>query len=318
MSRRNRRHEMGVGILLLVGLAIFSFLAVQVDAFHVDRGTIRLYALLDNAAGLNEGAVVAVAGVDVGRITALAVEGAQARVDLVLDDEIEPRQDAILKIRARSVLGEKYLELDPGSPTSPLLLDGERISRTQGQVELDQMVTSMGPLLDAANPGALAEAIDHLSRLVNEDPQRLETISSDAQALLHNLRVASESAPGLVKQADATLARISAMVEETEPLLARTDHLLRQVEGLMEPLDAAAQDLPGATDELTIVLRDTRQILQVVNASSRDLAQVLANLKEIDKWELRRLLREEGVFLRFRAHEVVPDDAAPDGSGGSK
>ena len=37
-----------------------------------------------------------------------------------------------------------------------------------------------------------------------------------------------------------------------------------------------------------------------------DLRVVLSNLKDIDKWEMRRLLREEGILVRLRPREVVP------------
>ena len=44
------------------------------------------------------------------------------------------------------------------------------------------------------------------------------------------------------------------------------------------------------------------------SAFAERLDRILANVEEIDKWELRRLLREEGIVVRLRPQEVVEDD----------
>ena len=38
-----------------------------------------------------------------------------------------------------------------------------------------------------------------------------------------------------------------------------------------------------------------------------NLETVLDNMSEIDKWELRRLLREEGILVRLKRSSVAPD-----------
>jgi len=50
---------------------------------------------------------------------------------------------------------------------------------------------------------------------------------------------------------------------------------------------------------------DGRLVLGDLKDSTGDIKLVLSNLKEIDKWELRRLLREEGIVVRLRESEVV-------------
>jgi alpha-ketoglutarate-dependent taurine dioxygenase len=45
-----------------------------------------------------------------------------------------------------------------------------------------------------------------------------------------------------------------------------------------------------------------------VERSTDSIETVLANLSEIDKWELRRLLREEGILVRFKENQVEETD----------
>jgi hypothetical protein len=48
-----------------------------------------------------------------------------------------------------------------------------------------------------------------------------------------------------------------------------------------------------------------RTILDNFNGQKETIDRVLSNLAELDKWELRRLLREEGIRVRLRTSEVV-------------
>jgi hypothetical protein len=52
-------------------------------------------------------------------------------------------------------------------------------------------------------------------------------------------------------------------------------------------------------------------VLGDLKESTGDIKLVLSNLKEIDKWELRRLLREEGILLRLKAGEVEEPGEEP-------
>lgn len=307
--KRNPKHELAVGALLVAGIGILSFLAIQVGAFKVDTGTVQLEAVFDNVAGLSNGAVVAVAGVDVGRVTTMAIDQGRARVTLVVNTDIPVHEDALLRLRARSVLGEKYLELDPGTAATPALSDGDQIRTTLGQVEIDQMVTQMGPLLQAADPEAVSKAIEALSHALARDPERLERMVADTEVLLHNLRVASEEAPALVQEVRAAVRETRAAVAQVEPVLDRADALLVDLEGLSEPIKGATAELPALVTDARGAVSEARTVLSHVDASTDDLNVLLGNLKEIDLVELRRLLRQEGVLVRLRPIEVEDPEA---------
>lgn len=306
---RNHVHEIMVGALLLGGFGVLAFLAIQVGAFKVDTNTVRLHGSFENVAGLSDGALVAVAGVEVGRVDGLEVAEGRARVTVVVDRKIQVHDDAILRMRARSVLGEKYLELVPGSASARVLEDGDAILATEGQVEIDQMVTEMGPLLQAADPEALSKALEAVAQSLAQDPQRLERMLGDTEVLLHNLRVASEDAPALVAEVRATVKDTRATLARVGPAVDRVEAVLTELESVTGPLGEASADLPVLVDEARGAVGDARTLMSHLDASTDDLSTVLDNLSAIDRWEVRRLLREEGVLVRLRPSEVVPDEA---------
>ena len=96
--------------------------------------------------------------------------------------------------------------------------------------------------------------------------------------------------------------------------------LMRDGQVVMSRLTAATEGLPQTAQEATDTLTDTRalinetrqavsqgdELLTLINENSDDIELIIDNLSEIDKWELRRLLREEGIRVRVRSQEVVP------------
>ena len=303
-ARRAVRHEVAVGLLLLVGLAVLATMAVQAGAFRMDRGAIHVNALFDDAAGLAKGAVVSVAGVEVGHVESLGVEAGRARVDLTVDGRMGLGRDARARIRARSVLGEKYLALEAGAPGAEPLRDGDRIEATAAQVEIDEMVDALGPILASADPQALGRAIDAFSSALAEDPDRVKRILADAEVLVHALREASDEAPGLARDARAAVAEVRATAAEARPVLARADRVLAEVEEAAGPLSDAAAGAPALVGDARAAVGEARDVLGRLGTSTQDLSTVLSNLAVYDRDEVRRLLREEGVLIRLRPSEA--------------
>ncbi len=304
MSARNRKHELAVGVLLLVALLILAYLAVQVGAFRMQAGTYRVQAVFDNAGGVVEGAVVSVAGVDVGSVERIWVQDNQAWMELLIDEELQVPRDTRAAIRARSVLGEKYVQLLPGPSKGTLLAEGDRIVVTEGQMEIDEMVNGMGPLVAAMDAEQMAELMGVLSDALAEDPERVERMLADTEAMLHNLRVASEQAPALVtegRQAVADLRRVSA---ELEPMLARGDTLLGELERAAGSLADAAEQAPGLVDEASLAMGEARELVAKLDGSTGQVEGILNNLSEIDMLALRKLAREDGVLVRLKPAKV--------------
>ncbi|MCA9569775.1 MAG: aldehyde dehydrogenase family protein, partial [Myxococcales bacterium] len=96
-----------------------------------------------------------------------------------MDPGAQVRKDATVKVRARSVLGEKYLAVVPGSPTAPLLVDGDALSAGPPQVEIDQLVTALGPLVEAVDPEVIARVLHSVDDLLADDPEVLARILAE-------------------------------------------------------------------------------------------------------------------------------------------
>lgn len=302
---RAGRNEIAVGVLLLAAMALLGWMALKVGALRRMADEVEVSARFADVTGLPEGAAVQVAGVPVGRVASLRVDGTKALVTLALRQDASLRKDVVARIRARSVLGEKYVELSPQSADAPLLVDGDELSIGVEPLEIDELVTAMGPMVSAVDPQALSDLIRTLSEALKQDPERLNRMLNDTETILHNAALASQEAPALIAEARTTMGEVRRAAADARPMLSRADRVLAQVE-------AASTDLPQTADELQSLLTDTRgavadgrALMSRMDGSVDELQVVLDNLSEIDKWELRRLLREEGIVVRLREAKVV-------------
>ena len=306
---RTRTREIGVGALLVASLGLLAWMSIQVGALQGMGPAVAVSATLDDAAGLTEGAEVKVAGVAVGVVTRLTVDHDVAVVDFEVRESAGLRRDAIVQVRARSLLGEKYLDVSPQGRDAALLRDGDRIETARSQTEIDQLVNALGPVVDAADPEQLQAVVATIHRVLAEDPERLERMVQDLETLLDNSAAASAELPALAAETRVTLQEVRSLTRQTAPVVEKAGVIAVRVEAATEDLPATAEELDGLITETRGAVGEARVLMGDLSASTDDLKLVLDNLSEIDRWELRRLLREEGILVRLRASEV--EEARP-------
>lgn len=141
----SRTVEIVVGLFLIAGFAAFAFLAIQVSGLNptaTQGDTYTLVARFNNVAGLNQGARVTVAGVQVGRVAAIRLDplSVRAEVEMQINDRIDYlTDDSIAAIQTSGILGEKYIAISVGG-SPDILGDGDRIRETQSALVLEELV----------------------------------------------------------------------------------------------------------------------------------------------------------------------------------
>ena len=154
---RMRTIEISVGAFMLAGILALGFLAVQVSGLSIhdsDRDTYKLYAHFTNASGLTVRAKVAIAGVVIGRVTAITLDPKDTRaiVEMAIQKNVNfITSDSIASIQTAGILGEKYVSLSIGGDPE-VLKNGEEIADTQSALVLEDLIgkvlTSIGSKKD--------------------------------------------------------------------------------------------------------------------------------------------------------------------------
>ncbi len=139
MNRRGIAEVLTGAVVLLVAA---GFLAYAVA--HSGRSTVSGYSLnakFDHIDGLGVGADVRVAGVKVGTVNQERIDpqSVQAVVELTVRDDIKLPKDSAAIVTSESLLGGKYLSLQPGGDET-LLQPGQTITITQSSVSLEELL----------------------------------------------------------------------------------------------------------------------------------------------------------------------------------
>ncbi len=136
--------EVAVGLFVMAGIAALFLTALQATEFEElwqNRSNYPLYARFENIGTLKVRAPVKVAGVLVGRVTAIRLdrESYRAVVELSIDGRYRFPEDTIASIYTSGLLGEQYIALEPGG-SEEMLAPGDEIEITQSALVLEELV----------------------------------------------------------------------------------------------------------------------------------------------------------------------------------
>ena len=136
-------HETIVGVFVVLGLIGIYVMAVKLgNVTLVGEDTNTFYAPFSTVSGLREGNAVEMLGMEIGRVAGFRMdqEKLQAIVTLEVDKEIEIFDDAIVSIKTAGLIGDKYINLDPGGGGDPLA-DGDTIIETESPIDLNDLIS---------------------------------------------------------------------------------------------------------------------------------------------------------------------------------
>ena len=116
---------------VLLGLVCVAYLTIKLgrmELFNSDGYTVT--ASFTSVSGLRAGAEVEIAGVRVGRVKAIRLDGKTNRavVELLLNKDVELTDDVIASVKTSGLIGDKYVSLEPGGSGAPLGLSLIHIS----------------------------------------------------------------------------------------------------------------------------------------------------------------------------------------------
>jgi virulence factor Mce-like protein len=193
----------------------------------------RMKVAFPEANELATGADVRIAGVNVGKVVALRPDPADSRTlaTLQLSRQYAPRpRDTRATLRIKTLLGETYVQLSAGDPSSGELGDGGRIpdGQVEPQVDLDQILATFDPKTRAAFRTwmqAQAGAVIGRGKDINASFGELPTFIDSGQQLLSTLNHQSAAVRGLVANTGEFFNAISARRGELSGLIVAANNL---------------------------------------------------------------------------------------------
>ncbi len=154
--------KLKVGLFAIMVLVGTAYMALKVgDNPSLMSGGHEHYFMLPDAGGLVKGSQVKVSGIPVGIIRDIKLVGAEAKIVLLINEDLSVTTSSAARIKSQGILGDKYVDIYPGSPTDAPLVEGQEIVKVIDQGSLDKVVSDIGQVSESIKLVAknLAEAV---------------------------------------------------------------------------------------------------------------------------------------------------------------
>lgn len=141
---QTRTQEIGVGLFILAGCLALLLLALRVSGLTVSTAdqSYKVYAYFDNIAGLTVRSKVTMAGVIIGKVTAIDLDhdSYTGRVTMEINDQVNNLpEDSTASVLTAGLLGEKYIGISVGGEEETLKNEGV-IHDTQSSLVLEDLI----------------------------------------------------------------------------------------------------------------------------------------------------------------------------------
>ena len=262
--------EIKVGILVTVCLGLLvAFIILLGDFTTSDTKT--LYADFVTSADLKTGSPVKIAGVGAGKVKAVDYRGGEVdpkdghrvyvRITLAIEEEKVGtiREDAQLWITTQGVLGEKYVEVDPGTPESPVVAPGDVLV---GQPPLRLEILG-------ANASRILES---LSGVLERNEKHIDTVFSEAADTVVTVKRAMERIDTLLAD---NHAKVSKIFDEVLTIEAGAKDAVASVNVLLDAAKNAMGDGGGIKRTIHNVERLTASAGGQIGTVVRDIKRTL-------------------------------------------
>jgi len=293
--------EQRVGFFFLLTLILLGGMIELVEDWHPFAVQHPYVAYFNSAVGIKVGDPVRMAGVEVGKVKAISIDGSRVRIDFEVSGDTQIKADSVIQVRQTNLLGGQFLGITFGSADSELLAPGSTVL-TKETTNVDELITSLNRNQERVL-SKLADFIEETRGPLTRVSQHLETIV------------------GKVSNGEGTLGRMvndPALYNDLTAAVGRLNSVLKKIEDGQGTMGRLVQD-PALYDELTSVAGNLRGVSQRLAAGEgtigklladdqayNDLVSVLGNAREISD----RLKNGEGTMGKMLVDDTLYNDAS--------
>ncbi len=271
-----------IAVLLLIGMEQEFFTAKYTLRFTVEKGT-----------GFSRGMPVKLSGFRIGHIKSISLnEKAMVDIRIQIDKQYQKwiRKDSVARLVKEGLVGDNIIEVSVGTPTAPLLKDGDTIvyEKTRGLEEVaNDIADKVKPVLVEVRDiisyindpnGDIKQSLGNIRRLTGN----LEGTRQNTDDLLITTRTSIGTVAGT---ANRTLENANARINSLEPLMAKMDSSLAKIPPILEKVDDTMANVEKSTLELRKAAPRIQPLLSKTEDTMESADTVLKALKET--WPLK-------------------------------
>jgi len=268
-----------VGLLVVIVAAISYFLIRSTSEHTSGSKGIKVWGLFHDASGLFEKSRVQTAGISVGEIDKRELDPvtARARVTIKMLPGITLYENAVVSKKSASLLGEYYLEIDPGTPMAEVkgqpkamrqLKDGDQILNVREPTALGDIMADVGALLPILHDilddvhrltsGTVTDIAENINKLIESNADTLGRLLNRVDTIAANVEGVTTTEAGDVKE---SIKNVREITESIKSLIGSTQGQVNangnkvqgsidRLQSTLDNLDKTMKNMETVTDRL--------------------------------------------------------------------
>lgn len=272
-------------VMVVLGYLIYRFVNKTAGSEH----GYTVFVRINDASGIAQHSQVRIAGIGVGTISSIRLEGGRARIDMRVRSDVPVYEDAAVIKASSSLLGEYYIAIAPGTEGKRRLEEGDEIKHVIEATTTDEIMRQVSSIAEKVDrvAGALAASIGTEQGQQNMQ-DTLKNLAEVTEALNQTVRENRESIRNILSQVEGITARGAPEVDRILENVRVTTEQVREL------VSKGEDGKPAQAGEV-------REIVDKVNRASSNLENTLRNLEEVTG----RMERGEGTLGRLSKDEKL-------------
>lgn len=266
---------------------------------------IEIIANFAQVGDLVENANVQASDVEIGTISKIELDGWEAQVTMCLHTGQKIPRDSFAVVRTTSLLGEKFIDLQPQSEGEPFLADGDilDVDQTSKATELEEVFAKLAGVLGTGNLEQINRFTSAQATILRDHADELRTVLVDLRDFTDLLADRKTQIAGAVDSLDSV----------AETLLDQTPVLERFLESFADSSGVLADNKNGLRTLLFSLDRFTKVAVQLLTETESGLNDQFADLRPVlatlvaNSTNLRTALKTLATFTRYFP-ESMPGD----------
>ncbi|VAX18746.1 hypothetical protein MNBD_IGNAVI01-2222 [hydrothermal vent metagenome] len=292
--RNERKTEIKVGLTVLLGLVVLIWVLGWAKNFSFDSKEKMVSVQFESVAGLSVGDQVSIRGIKKGYVDDIYIVNNTARVNLLLSEDTDLREDAKFSLMVLDLMGGKKIEIDPGKSSTPL--DYQKIQKGYFLGDISTTMAMLGSVQDDLVDVIIEvkSSLNSLNKLLGNseftDDLRLSVTSLNKLIAKTDKLISdnNESINDLLNNSNELVKNSNQFIIDNKDDITKT---IQNINGLMNSTDSLVMQLSKFMDDVN---KGENNIGKLVNDEKimKDLQETLTQLKELSKIVLEQLKGE--------------------------
>ncbi|OBB17713.1 mammalian cell entry protein [Mycobacteriaceae bacterium 1482268.1] len=247
----------------LIGLSLFMAVAMVLTWLvyvtlrrDVAGGTTPYAAVFNDVYGLREGDDVRMAGVRVGRVEGIELQGRQAKVSFVLQGDQHVYGNTVASVTYQNIVGQRYLQLSLGRDgIASMLAPGSTIpiEHTDPSFDVGTLLNGYEPLFSVLNPKDADNLTKGVIQSLQGDDASIATLISQTSTLTDAFAGRDETLGTMITGLNRVMDNLAQQNDNLDKVIGQTHQVVADLDQRRPALVASTGSVARVTSRLSAI-----------------------------------------------------------------